>query len=188
MTEYINRISLVGLTGPAGCGKDTVADLLERHHHFAKIALADPLKRGLEAMFGWQRHQWLNRNWKEAVDPDLGFSPRKAMQTLGTEWGRGMNDELWIKVCTRQTKKLMDMSMLHQYNGVVVSDIRFENEADMIRQQGGVVIHLTRQNIANVRHHTSENGIEFDRKDFLVHNNGPIDDTMTRIRWTLGLV
>lgn len=178
---------LLGLTGPAGCGKDTVADLLRIHHSFEKIALADPIKRGLEAMFGWQKHQWLDREWKERVQPEIGFSPRKAMQTLGTGWGRNLNDEIWIKVCTQRINKLMGTYMFHGHKGIVVSDIRFENEADMIRKNGGILIHLSRQDIPQVRHHESENGVEFHRTDFLVQNNGTIDELMTHIRWTVGL-
>ena len=65
------------------------------------------------------------------------------------------------------------------YRDVVVSDLRFENEATMIRGMGGTIIHLARPDAATVEHHVSEAGVEFlANGDLQLINNGTIEDLL----------
>jgi len=123
---------LIGLTGPAGSGKDTVADLLCSQHGFVQIAFADPLRDGIKAMFPWITDTHLtDRALKEAPLAELGKSPRQILQTLGTEWGRDLiHPEIWLIAATHRLAKLRASSPCLHIAGVVVSDVRFENEAD----------------------------------------------------------
>lgn len=54
-------MKIIGLTGEAGSGKDTIADYLVSHHDFRKISFAEPLRRGLQAMFGIPMHMLQDR-------------------------------------------------------------------------------------------------------------------------------
>ena len=83
-------MQLIGLTGRAGCGKDTIASFLCEAHGFVQIALADPLRDGLKAMLGVTDEQLHRRDLKEAPIDWIGRSPRELLQTLGTEWGRAL--------------------------------------------------------------------------------------------------
>lgn len=68
-------MQLIGLTGRAGCGKDTVARFLCEAHGFVQIALADPLRDGLKAMLGVTDEQLHRRDLKEAPIDWIGRSP-----------------------------------------------------------------------------------------------------------------
>jgi hypothetical protein len=107
---------------------------------------------------------------KEAPTPFLsGRSPRHAMQTLGTEWGRDqMNENFWVNI-TLQRVKLFDR--------VVISDVRFPNEVDMIRKLGGMVVRVERQ-IGDVPAdlHPSEAWIPHLTVDAVLNNRWPSAD------------
>lgn len=161
---------LIGLTGKAGTGKDTFAGFLNKHLSFEPYSFAGPLKDACCGLFGWTRHQIdHDREFKEAVDPRWGFSPRRAMQLMGTEYGRQMlRDDLWIhmaKIRLDETRK----------EGLLVTDVRFENEATWIRENGGLLIHLERPGLQSVAAHASEAGVEFVEGDMVVVNSGSMD-------------
>lgn len=139
---------LIGLTGRAGSGKDTVADYLVQRHGFTKLSFAAPLKAGLNAMFGFTPEQWNDREWKERVIPELGVSPRYLAQTLGTEWGRELvKQDLWPS---------LTMAIAKQYEKVVIADVRFENEAAAVSKNGGYVLSILRPDARSVNPHQSE--------------------------------
>ena len=86
---------LIGFTGRAGSGKDTAGQVLVRQLGFKRYAFADPIKKALNAMFGWHMGMWENRDWKEGDLPGMCYSPRLLAQTMGTEWGRSIDPEFW---------------------------------------------------------------------------------------------
>jgi hypothetical protein len=126
---------LIGLCGAAGSGKNTVADLLP----FAQIAFADPLYECVSTITGLPVAKLKDRDVKENVIPWLGKSPRQLLQTLGTEWGRGtVHPEIWIRIAMERAANHMT------HNGVVITDVRFDNEAQAIIDAGGEVWRVTR--------------------------------------------
>lgn len=171
-------MQLIGLTGRAGCGKDTVANFLMETHGFVQIALADPLRDGLNAMLGITSEQVYRRDLKEAPIDWIGFSPRQLMQTLGTEWGRHhVAPDIWLRVAARRIEKYRQAKPCLHIAGIVVSDIRFENEAEWLRSQGGALWHIERAHKANnVADHVSESGIARADSDIVIANNKAIAD------------
>jgi len=154
---------IIGLTGPAGSGKDTAAAYMERRYSFLPIAFASPLKRALAAM-GFEEP--FNRDLKEATLPDFDFSYRKAAQTLGTEWGRSLDPNLWVKLAMRQIK---------EPKPYVFTDVRFDNEAEIIRAAGGRIWHVIgrKADLGDRASHASENGVLFyPAQDELLDNSG----------------
>lgn len=166
---------LIGLTGKpvAGSGKDTVAQSLTQIG-FVRQAFADPIKYALNAIFGWTMEQWEDREWKETKLADLGFSPRRAAQTLGTEWGRSMHQALWVQLVARELARYdsMDHELVQRPVGMVISDVRFEDEATWVRENHGQVWHILRPGIASVESHVSEKGVAIAPGDIVIHNVG----------------
>ena len=143
---------LIGITGRARSGKDTVADILVRDHGFAKIAFADHLKRCCRDIFGFTDEQ-LWGGERDVVDERMVFAPRYALQRLGTEFGRSLYPNVWIDPVMRTIESLRSgwyaytpQRGLHalewaraKFRGFVVSDVRFPNEAEAIRREGGAI-------------------------------------------------
>lgn len=168
---------LIGIAGKARTGKDTIAEHLVSNHKYHQYAFAAPIKVACKAMFGWNE-QHTDGDLKEVVDPDFGISPRAAMQKLGTEFGREMvNPNMWTTRANKEFDRLLHNEFMKGYfNGMVVSDVRFENEADWVRERGGTIIHVTRSKAIAVREHKSEQGIAPKDGDVIITNDNTLDD------------
>lgn len=175
---------LIGLHGLAGSGKDTVASHLQgQNSAFYRYAFAEPIRAGLKAMLRISPLMF-NHPHKERTLPDINLSPRQLMQSLGTEWGRAcVNPDLWIILADQ-----IRIEAWSRRQPLVITDVRFENEAHWVRTHG-YLWHISRPN--NPRHsihadHTSEQGIEYKPlDDFWIENNGTLTDLQDRVKQTL---
>lgn len=167
--EAISKIRLIGITGIAGSGKDTLADYIIGKYGAKKLALADPIKAILNSIFGFPAAAWDDRAWKEKAQAMIGHSPRVLAQSLGTDWGRRINEDLWIA-------KLVGRWRESDSAFTVVPDVRFDNEAVYMLRSGGMMIRVERDEVEPVAPHASEAGVQ----DQLVHlsivNNGTVED------------
>lgn len=143
--------TLIAFTGLAGSGKSTAAAHLVNHHGFQRIRFAGPLKAMLAAL-GCTPTE-IDGDRKEAPCELLGGkTPRHAMQTLGTEWGRDLiASDLWIRAFNAALAK-MPVGV-----PVVVDDCRFPNEAEAVKAAGGIVVRIERPGAgASAAGHKSE--------------------------------
>jgi hypothetical protein len=164
---------LIGLAGRARVGKDTVASYLAAHLILISYAFADPLKQALAGLFSLTTAQ-LEGAEKELPLEWLGKSPRELMQLLGTEWGRDLvHPQLWLLLAEQNLQALAELNQDMQ--GVVIRDVRFDNEAAWVRSKGGVIVHITRPDASDVAHHISESGVTPWPGDHLVVNDGPLE-------------
>ncbi|XKE45722.1 hypothetical protein LG302_00855 [Halomonas organivorans] len=171
---------LIGLTGPARCGKTTAQRIIADRYGLARLALADPIKDALAAML-WLEPEALDGAAKERPLPWLGKSPRELMQTLGTEWGRDLvTQDLWLRIAEQRLAHLEDIEG-DAYQGAVIGDIRFPDEAEWLRAHGGTLIHIHRQDVPAVRGHVSEAGVPHARSDRIVTNDGDLADLQERL-------
>jgi dephospho-CoA kinase len=158
---------IIGLTGKARSGKDTVAAHLQEAYKFHHYWFSKPMKDACRSMFGWG-DEHLYGELKEEVDQRYGISPRVALQTLGTEWGRNtINSDLWI---------LRAQKEIEQHENIVISDCRFDNEAAAVISSGGIVIEIVRQDINQVAAHSSESGISSSLINYQIENNGTLQE------------
>lgn len=141
---------LIGIVGFAGSGKGTVGKVLARNHKFVADSFAGPVKDAVSVIFGWDREllegdipvsrlfrERPDKFWSKALD-DKKFTPRKAMQLLGTEGGRHVfGDSIWI---SSLVKRWQDAGK----PDTIITDCRFMNEVDAIRELGGKVIRIQR--------------------------------------------
>jgi len=204
---------IIGICGFIGSGKDTIADFLVNFHGFRRESFANTLKDAVSAVFGWDRTLLEGRTkeareWREQVDswwaerlsmPHL--TPRWILQYWGTEvCRRAFHDDIWIAALENKLRTSED--------DVVISDCRFSNEIEAIRNAGGKVIRVLRgpepewyQNAVNVnqgrgnmswmisrerlktlRIHASETswvGTDFDA---VLDNNGTLDHLYQQVR------
>lgn len=174
---------LIGLAGAARSGKTTAAKHLATEHGFIHYALAMPLKGMLANGFNLSDAH-LEGALKEQPLPWLGKSPRELMQLLGTEFGRGLvHNDIWLLLAEQNLDSLA--RCLPGSTGIVVSDLRFENEADWLRRRGGVVVHILRPEAPGVAAHSSEAGIEIRDNDLVMHNEGDLADFLRDIEHAL---
>lgn len=173
-------MKIIGVTGQARAGKDTVGNYLLLHHKFNKLSFAEPIKRMVCAMLNCER-DWLEEN-KETHIEGLQ-SPRVLMQTLGTEWGRNIIDtNVWVNIVNREVNSLIALKPHYNCEGVVITDCRFKNEAEWIRGNGGEVWKVHRDNIPSVASHSSEYGIHEGLIDHHLDNNGSKEELFLQIR------
>ena len=162
---------IIGFAGKKQSGKtQAAAFLVERG--FVRYSFAQPLK---EMAWLLLRRLGLSDDEMDAVFDDkeglvypIETSMRHVLQTLGTEWGREqINPGLWL-MCAE--------TFFEQHAGldVVVDDLRFENEATLIRRLGGLVVHIDRET-GLTDGHVSEAGLGWRPSyDAVIVNNGSL--------------
>lgn len=139
---------LIGITGKKHSGKTEASNFIIMRHGFTKVSFADPLKHMLWSL-GLTKEQLWGDEKEVPLDILGGQTGRHAMQTLGTEWGRELiHEDIWINAWAHTIQK-------HR-TPVVVDDLRFLNEAKIIKKLGGVILKINRLNNDSNDSHSSE--------------------------------
>lgn len=198
---------VIGIVGNIGSGKDTIAHYLTQFHDFNQLSFASSLKDAVANVFGWDREQLEgrtqeSREWREEVDsywskrlsmPTL--TPRWVLQHWGTELARkNFHDDIWVASLENKINKA-DTS-------IVISDCRFPNEIQAIRDLGGYVIRVQRgelpewyadaelalkgsivgiNSLQTKKIHTSEWSWLGTKYDILINNDGTVDDLYDKV-------
>lgn len=180
--------SLLGLMGRKQSGKDTVAEHLVEEYGFVRYAFADPIKKACQEAFGFNWEQSWGKD-KEVVDPRWGITPRKVFQIFGTELfqyelpkhapeladiGRtfwAYRFALWYE---EQISKVPELK-------VVITDVRFPFEADLVNKLGGIIVKITRPNLTNTDMHASEQEMESIQYKYAIENNGTLEDLRVNV-------
>jgi len=174
---------LIGLAGGVGVGKTSIARELERHSDFIIMSYAQPLKAALTALTGLPMEFFTEIELKEKP-LEFGKSPRQMMQLMGTEFVRAMvSEDFWT---WRMRQRIESREGCH----IIIDDVRFNNEADLVRKMGGRVVHLFRDFECPTLHtkHRSEQAID-QSKDDVVFQCGTLSEfeSATSIWKELGL-
>ena len=157
---------IVGLSGYAQSGKSTVADFLVTANGYSRIKFADGLKNMLRVM-GLTEEQIEGKEKETPCALLCNQTPRYAMQTLGTEWGRHIvGEDLWVNIWEHLTSVT-----LAQAQRVVVDDIRFLNELNRVTSMGGMVIRIVRPGYGQLNPHPSESALEDVKWQHILHND-----------------
>jgi hypothetical protein len=154
---------IIGIAGQAGSGKDTAGSFLLSFLGGYTYGFADPVKRMLAQIGVDLSDPYWEAN-KDKKVPLLGVSPRRLMQTLATEWGQGfVRKDIWLIMAQDR--------FLRSGRGMIVTDVRFEHEADWVRRSGGRIVHLIGRKYG-VEAHSSEEQLNIDPADFVLNNSG----------------
>lgn len=156
---------IIGLVGCKNSGKSTVANYLVQKYGFQEISFASVLKKVVLDIFDLHPDQVYTQHGKETVDKNLNVSPRQLLQVVGTDLFRislkrylpdiNINyDSIWI---SKVHKQICQILTHNPYANIVVSDVRFQNEADMIKDLNGVLFRISRHDSQlNYDNHSSE--------------------------------
>lgn len=181
-TAAPSAFRLIGLAARARSGKDTVAKRLALHG-FAQYAVADPIKRGAQVLFGLTDAQTWDDDLKDVVIPELGKSPWQIYQLLGFEFGRQMiAEDIWIRRATSVlAARRQEFQSGRPIAGLVITDIRREDEAAFVRSEGGVVWHIIRPDAPAVNAHSTESGIRQLPGDVVLMNDSTLPVLFERV-------
>ena len=171
---------LIGISGDIGAGKDTSADYLVEKHGFTKRAFAYPLKQACKELFLLTDEQ-VYTNKEKPDERWFGCKPRTMLQYVGSELLRDRlspiipelgkdifirNLELWLKE--------------HPDINVVVPDVRFVNEIELIERLGGKVVRIERK-VDFVSNHVSETTLRNHKFECVIENNGTKEELYKKI-------
>ncbi len=180
-------MKLIGLSGFARSGKDTVGDYFTKNFRFVRYGFADPLKKSCAEMFGIPLDHFYNPEFKEVVNEFWDISPREMAQKMGTECGRQVfRDDIWIKRAELEYIQFRDN---FNAGGMVITDVRFANEAQWINDMGGTMIHIERpgfEGAVGLAGHASEAGYPNELKHHIIVNDGTIEDLYKKVNHALG--
>lgn len=171
---------IVGITGYARSGKDTLAKSLRLRHGFHRIAFADKLKElalGTDPIIYWDKHYEFpvslsslvaSLGWDRAKEyPEV----RQYLQRLGDHCRNTFGDDVWIRATLATLHSLQDAG-----HHIVYTDVRYPNEADFIRSKGGLIIKVVRPGVQPANNHVTEKNVDLIQEDVLLHNDGSKTD------------
>ena len=170
---------IIGLYSPAPqSGKSTLAEYLSYKYRLSRYSYAEPLKEMLRCLL-WNNcsEEEVNELFynnksleilKERTRPILcGKTYRELCQSLG-DWGRDdISPDLWVKAL---------MNRVAGQDRVIIDDVRFPNEAKAIRDKGGFLIKIVRDSATRPNDHHSEGGLENEKFDAVLTNNGSVEE------------
>jgi len=196
----LDNVTVIGISGPARAGKDTTAQFMQQEivgntnpdMQNLVVALeswAAPIKSMVAMLLDFfhigsimnpaELAPYLDGDKKEEHIEAIGASPRKLMQTLGTDWGRNIiSESIWIDSMAARAAMYNDV-VDAGYSGAVliIPDCRFDNEAEFVRSIGGTMLRVeTSRELEEVEEHASEGGISDNLIHTVLHNDGTLED------------
>lgn len=177
-------MEIIGLSGYARCGKDAAAEVLVSKYGFTRVAFADKLRECIYQLnpvvtvkpyFNWgtEPPNGMTRvflqevidvyGWDGYKETEYGPEIRRLLQRLGTEAGRDLlGDNIWVDAAL--TGHPTDAK-------IVVTDVRFPNEAERIKELGGLLVRVSRPGVKAVNAHASETSLDDWDFDYTLENN-----------------
>jgi len=169
---------IIGLTGYAQSGKDTVANILVENYGYQRVAFADPIRdllyatnpmlkegyrvQGLVDVYGWDR---VKVDYPEA---------RRLLQDLGVGARKVFGEQFWVQQALKK---------VHFEGNYVITDVRYPNEASAIRKYDNAQIwRIKRSGINPVNTHVSETAMDGEKVEQIFMNNGTVDDLKVLIQ------
>lgn len=133
-------MKILGLTGPMGAGKDTLANFLLPRYSVARVSFGDLVKDLCARLYDIPLHLFHDPIAKNLGHPNLpeGFTLRDLMQRFGTEVCRHIDPDVWLSAVSRQLDTL-------EATGIklaVITDVRFLNESHLLEARGAQLIYL----------------------------------------------
>lgn len=164
--------NIIGLTGYAQSGKDTLANILMDKYGYRRIAFADTIREFLYEVnpmvacspTGYLKDLVNLVGWDKAKqEPQV----RRLLQDLGVAARKLIDEDIWVTIALRN---------IDAEDRVVITDVRFENEAEHLSALGGQLWRVKRPGVEAVNAHISETQMDGYRVDQIFLNNGTVED------------
>jgi hypothetical protein len=166
---------IIGLTGYAQSGKDSVANILVENYGYQRIAFADPIRKLLYEMNptvkdGGYRVQGVVDGYGWDVAKTAFPEIRTLLQTLGVGARKTFGDMFWVN------QALSGLQLFGEAN-YVITDVRYPNEAKAIRgYDNSQIWRIKRSGVDPVNTHASETAMDGEKVDQIFVNNGTLED------------
>jgi len=175
---------IIGLSGYARSGKDSVAQILAEEYGFIRVAFADKLRQAayeLNPIVGFDSQDFVYLQevidmwgWDDVKATGFGPEVRRVLQRMGTEAGRmTLGEDIWVDAATKDllTKK-----------NYVFTDCRFQNEASRIGWLDGEVWRVTRPGVEPANNHISEIGLDNWPFNRIILNDQDLDTLRLKVK------
>ena len=173
---------IIGISGRKRSGKDTASAYFVKEHGFERVAFAHPMKKSISRLFDIAYPTVEKYKDDHRVTVMLGirthpseWEPIREMtflqfvQHYGTEAHRDLpelGDDFWVDLS-------LPVDGFYDSRNIVVSDVRFVNEANRVRQLGGIVIRIDRATAIQDPHRSEALKVE---ADYYIDNNGTVEE------------
>jgi len=203
---------IIGISGKIGCGKDTVGMIIQAlsikktrdfgsrysnepleylKNYEGKPNLkggwpikkfADKLKECTSLIIGCSRDQLENQSFKNTplgedwriFNSDEILTPRKILQLLGTECGREIiHPNIWVNAT---------LSSYKPGDNIIITDVRFPNEAESIKDREGLLIRVNRKTDNNSDHPSETSLDNYPNFHYIIDNNGSIEELVEKVK------
>lgn len=186
---------IIGINGYAGSGKDTVGTILQqidKDSHWEIKKWAGKLKQVAELLTGIPVEKFedqefkktnLGKQWNDRINNPM--SVRDFLQKLGTEGLRdGLHTNTWVNALMADYKCVPADRAPNGWDcdNWIITDTRFPNEAQAIKDAGGIIIRVTRPGIGPVNDHPSETGLNQWKFDYEIQNDSSLNELINSVR------
>lgn len=187
---HFPELPLVGMIGRKRTGKDTVAGVLATEFGFEKAAFADPLREVVEAIDPIVDYRTSYKTGPGVIVPvryseavrvrtyegakDAYPEVRQVLQRLGTDGIRKLDTDFWVRIALGRIDA--------RTTPLVLTDVRFPNEAETIVDRGGWIVRVLRDGTKTDGEHVSESALDDYPEDFTISNNGTLEELRGVVR------
>ena len=138
-------MNIIGVNGLIESGKSTVSDYLVANYGYTKMSFATALKESAMKLFDLTPDQVFTTSGKASIDEFWKITPREILQKYGTESMRDVfGQDFWVRVLDKKIRAMSPDSK------IVIDDVRFLTEAELIKSYGGEIYHVYRKPVPKV--------------------------------------
>lgn len=195
-----NTINVYALMGKKRSGKDTVGGYIKNlTDNNVMLSFAKPVKDACSSIFSIPIENFYDDDLKEEYNEYYGYTNREIMQGIATDLLRNefekvfpkIGKNLWVMNCK---KRILDNIHNNNVKNIIITDVRFENEIEMIKNLVDIsdynfninFIRVNRPDLIkendNTQKHESENSIDnIDINQIVINNDGTLQDLYRKV-------